>query len=62
MSTKATKTASTDTAAPGLVHRYPDRTGKWNTTYGYDSTNLLALATLADRAHRAILALQGEKP
>ena len=38
--------------------RYRDSEGNWNSTHGYDLSDLLALSKLADQAHSKILELQ----
>ena len=38
--------------------RYRDAEGNWHSTHGYDASDLLSLAKLADQVHSRILELQ----
>jgi len=38
--------------------RYKDASGNWQTTHSFDTSDLLALAKLADQAHSRILELR----
>jgi hypothetical protein len=41
--------------------RYKDSQGKWQSTHGYNASDLLTLAKLADQAHSKIQELQSAK-